>query len=229
MKFNFEPSSGDKGIEKIVMPVDSARVIKIFKEPSERSPEFLKAQFYLGKILHMLQPDNFPDNYQVHHGKNTDEVYLNGIPQHILQQRLALSAEHSRWQEKINKVENNSPSHLDHQEQMHFYKYKNELMRKENAKKVLRFLYEILLPKAIDNTGNNITTSGSDIVWVDDIHPWDVTDYGEIKFNIRIDAIEEEISKTSTKSLKDLCLVYLDRILVLYEQEKSNLKKYNQN
>lgn len=53
------------GTEKIVYqhPEDSNKAIRKYINKKASSPERLKSDFYLSKILHLLYPKNFPDIY----------------------------------------------------------------------------------------------------------------------------------------------------------------------
>lgn len=204
------------GQEKIVCydPHNKQRVICFFR-PGYRSESkrFIKARFYLTKILHLLFPDNIPDmiwtGYKplAYASKKVETDH-----EHQEFNRLATRYHQGEWRlsERLNEMENE-----------HFKKYGSCCW---DLRKKLMDL-EVFIDKGEVNFA--ISPDSGAVLYLDHVDPWYFPrgkGYG-VKEWFNYSKIEHVIDRLKPKERKRV-EKFLMRLRVLFEEEKAEFGDY---
>ena len=205
-------------------PNDPYKVIKIHKRDNGiESPEFLKAQYYLAKILHILLPDNMPDAHAVYaprpenNIKTTLQVVEKKYPDEV---HKALSGILNRG------AENNNPHLLGGSDKYEYVYLRNSVHNSPKVKKLYYQLLEIFYKDIIDKLGPNFALDeNGNAIYLDDVMPWDDEfDMNglmcEPHFNINLKVLKRNIDKIEDIHDRAFVSLCLDRLLFLYKEHK---------
>ncbi len=204
-----EPLGEGQEKRTFINPEDEKRVISEKKEDAEKdTPCQLKGRYYLTKIAHSLLPDNIPDIYQAGEsvkGKQTVDV-----------ERISHTSEHSLLQKK----------RLLGEDEESVKEQIIDDMGKKMGELDLE-LERIGLSFNIDeNVGNYTKDEEGNVHYLETFKPWQVnpTNPKELEILFDEEELREAIGSISNQVIKERSTKYLDRLLVLLEEDKQELQ-----
>ena len=209
------------GQEKTVHldPKNESRVVKRYIE-QKTGENIVRARFYFGKILHTLFPKNFPDIHQ-----STTK------PNQVVMDRVALDSEHVAIQEILRRLRE-SGGEMNDEDSDTFLAFTHERSEDLRVKDLIEQLDTIGV-KYFDQAYINFSVDGDSALYVDNIHPWLVDQVSEdglkyrpgIVLNFNLDTVRQAIQDIRDDSLRKHTEEFLERILVLYKEEKEKFDK----
>jgi len=206
-----EPIGEGKDRKVFVDPKNEKRVIaEVRQEAEKETPLQLKGKFYLTKLAHLLLPNHIPDIYQAGEDKN-------GI-QTTDSQRIP----HTAGQESIQKARR-----LGHKTTEESRRVMSEEIGLE-SEKLNEELGRIGLGSNIDGDWENYTRGESgEVYYLESFTPWQVDHLrpNELKVLFDEEILRGAIEKLTDENAKNICLKYLERLLVLLEEEKVGLQQ----
>ncbi len=197
--------------ETFVNPEDERKVISVLKkrEGEEKiTPKNLKGAYYLTKIAHILLPKSVPDIYQAGESADGQQTFDRERIAHTPGHRALQEAREAGVDEERAKV----------------------LISKEMGQKinnVTNDLAEIGFAFHLDeNAGNYNKDEDGDVKYLETFMPWGINPEqpDELELLFEKDDLEEAISKISDDQQRATCQRYLDRLLVLFEEEKRDFE-----
>jgi len=201
-----------EGNEKKVYvdPANEERVIAERKESAEKETyRQLKGRYYLTKIVHLLLPENIPNIHQAGEsitGKQTIDA-----------ERIAHSPGHEALQAALRTGEDSKSAGQQAFEEM-----------REGMSELDTALSDLGLDFGIDleNLGNYSISEAGNLNYLETFKPWefDVVDPTEVDALFGEDELREAIEVMEDAGVKAQCLQYLDRLLVLMEEEQNELR-----
>jgi hypothetical protein len=202
---NLEPIGQGNENKVFVDPNNEARVIVERRENAEQDTfRQLKGRFYLTKIVHALLPENIPDIYQTTQTSTGQQT--------IDRERISHSEGHTNLQE----VRKSGGDEY----------MAGQAVNKEMGKSMSEItskLEEIGLGFNIDeNSGNYTKDESGNVYYLETFNPWqaDPTNPDGIEILFDTEALETAIEKISDKQTKQNCERYLQRLLILANEEK---------
>jgi hypothetical protein len=190
------------GYEKNVYdhPDDERKLIAFLKK--NEAPRFLKAQYYLTKIAHMLLPNNVPD---IHFAGGEEN-------QALVVEKKSLDEGHNKTRDNILKFHRTGVPDIaqadDREAEVHSDSRYAELRNKFTE---LRLSYDHGVSNfGLDKEGN--------MVYIDTLYPWESIKDGEVVKSFDKDKLTEAISTLAPDQQKT-ALSYLERLEVLYQEE----------
>ena len=193
------------GSEKIVYQDrnDPDKVIGVFEEWEKKTPNQMKAMFYLTKILHLLLPKNIPD---MHWAGSESRAYQSDKVEHDDRHKVLNSGMSGTVNLPIEEIEKSIEDDSAVRE-----------LQKELEKLGIKSLDYAPVNYSMDSKGN--------ILYLDTFYVWKKKTDGELKLfcdfdklGLAFDSLSEEDKIKANK--------YLMRLKELYEQEK-NVAKSN--
>jgi hypothetical protein len=224
MRFGKFERSGSKpigiGKEKktFINPSDESAVISIIKEKDfedlsggieKDSPRALKGSFYVTKIAHALLPDMIPDIYQAGESKDGQQSFD--------RERVAHTAGHTELQAARQAGESEKPA--------------VKQLKKELGKGMLEadeMLADIGFGFSIDeNLGNYTKDEKGNIKYFENLPAWEIVPGRRrtIELAFDKDELSEAIGTIADPYLKGTCEAYLARVLMLFEEEKEEFER----
>ena len=205
-------------------PNNLDKVIKVHKGDDPReTPELLKAQYYLAKILHILLPDNMPNAHAVYTPdpeRNVNNTVL------VVEKKYPDEDHHTLSNILRTKTENNNPGSLNRQDYTVYNTLKDQMFNNSEVKRLYTKLVEIFDEDTIDNNGPNFALDkNGNATYLDDIMPWDdeFDGYGRMcrsRKNFDIKILRQKIDAIQNESDRKFALTCLDRILFLHKEQK---------
>ncbi|MCR4261215.1 MAG: hypothetical protein NUV96_02715 [Candidatus Colwellbacteria bacterium] len=217
MRFKFESKDLEplgEGMERetFINPEDPDKVISVKKEGIEKdTPHQLKGRYYLTKIAHLLLPSHIPDIFQV--GESEDGT------QTIDRERIVHTPGHELLQEMRRSggnVESAGKQLADEIQVPGKGRWEVELA-----------LSDIGFGFNIDsNLGNYTKDDKGDIYYLETFNPWQAdVEPGELEALFGEEELREAIDGVADQEVKEACMRYLERLLVLFEEEKQRVKE----
>ena len=209
MRLKFESEDleplGEGGERKtFINPEDVDRVISVKKEGVEKdTPRQLKGRYYLTKIAHLLLPNHIPDIFQVR--ESSDGV------QTIDTERISHTPGHKLVQETLRSGGD------------------GELARKELARELGKEKSELVFALSdlgfgfnIDEyLGNFTKDEKGNVYYLETFSPWqEDVEPGELEALFDEEVLREAIGQLPDQETRETCMRYLERLLVLFEEEK---------
>ena len=199
-----------EGAEKkvFVNPEDKRKVIAEMKETRKDTPRQIKGRYYLTKIAHLLLPENIPDIYEA--GESPDGT------QNIDVERIMHSPGHARLQEML-QFGGDEKNKESIKEQI--FKEMGMGMGKLDLE-----LERIGLSFNIDsiNLNNYTKDEKGNVYYLETFKPWDINPENPEEFELLFN--EEELRKAIDEipdpKVKEKCTRYLERLLVLFDEDK---------
>ncbi|MEA2112769.1 MAG: hypothetical protein U9P50_02235 [Patescibacteria group bacterium] len=204
-----------EGIEKksFINPKDERKIISETKEGAEKdTPRQLKGRYYLTKIAHLLLPENIPDIYQA--GESRDGI------QTVDRERISHTPGHKLLQEK---------RRSDEEEELARQEIIEEMGGEMN--KVTNTIADIGLAFNIDeNIGNYTKNEAGNVYYLETFKPWevDLVNPKELEALFDEEELREAIDGISDQKVKEKCTQYLEKLLVLFEEEKQELPEHRE-
>ena len=224
-----------------VDPNNESRVIAEKKEGTGReTPQKLKGRFYLTKIVHQLLPENVPDIYQTKsniatevvrlyplegslHEDQAEEEFIDLITlklqQTIDRERMPHTPGHAALQKALQS--NEDPTPAEQQMVTEMAGGMGELDMK---------LEKIGLGFGIDEHAESYTKDAKgNVQYLGAFNPWeiDVTDPNKLEVLFDEEGLRGAIEKIPNESVKKECTDYLERLLVLKEEDERGLQERN--
>jgi len=204
-------SIGEGDEKKVfVNPGDERKIIAERKDETERdTPRQLKGRYYLTKIAHLLLPKNIPDIYQASEssaGKQTvdTERIFHTKGHRLLQEARRSGGGEESAKEKIIEEMGEKIGELDLE------------------------LERIGLGFNVDpNVGNYTKDEKENVYYLETFKPWqpDIVDKKELEILFDEKEMENAIKNEPNQKIREECEGYLNRLLVLFEEEKQELQK----
>lgn len=218
MRFSFEsgnktPLGTGKEKEVFVDPADSERVVTVFKEKEDvtegikHSPRALKGAFYLTKIAHTLLPKHVPDIYQA--GESIDGQ------QTIDRERIEHSEGHAAMQAARQSGFNDAEEEAASQITKEIGKGAGKLDDKLEG---IGLTYEI-----DKNAGNYTKNAEGDVFYLESFIPWRQMNPKTVDLNFDEKRMRRAIKKIADQGQRETSETYLERVLMLYKEEKQEL------
>ena len=217
MRFKFEAENSEplgEGVERktFINPEDSEKVISMKKEGVEKdTPRQLKGRYYLTKIVHLLFPNHIPDIFQVRESEDgvqtIDRERIGHTPGHKLLQEMRLSGGD---EESVGK------------------QLADELQEAGRGRwEVDLALSDIGLGFNIDeNLGNYTKDDKGDVYYLETFNPWQAdVEPGQLEALFGEEELREAIDGITDQEVKELCIHYLERLLILFEEEKKRVQE----
>lgn len=204
---------GAQGREKKVEPHPTLpdHVIGKFHEAA-LSERYVRARFYLTKIMHLLFPENIPAIYQ-----STTE------PNQIETQRQDLDGDHLWYRKYQEKVENGAPTNYD---ELRARNIENKYNRNPKAVKFQDKLHSLgIISDDIYSPVNFTLDENDNPIYLDSFSPWYVhkgIDGTGLRLKFDPAAIEEEILSLTGPDPQTAQSAY-KRLMSLYEEERSQI------
>lgn len=184
-----------------------------YKEGIEKSPERVRARFYLTKILHFLFPKNIPD------------VFFSSAKGLILE-KMDVGDSHKRFHELLNKKDGRTPEETNEGctlwEKIDCESHDSVFFNK--LKDLIVFLDDSAVNFGKDQEGN--------INYVDNFDPWDYSyrgvsrGYDPIKLKELIDNLPDDSQEKSfSRRKKEMALNYFNKLEQLYQAEEIKFKQ----
>jgi len=203
-----EPLGEGEEKRTFVNPEDETRIVSEKKEGAEKDTHRqLKGRYYLTKIVHNLLPNNIPDVYNA--GESIDGKQI------IDAERISHTPGH-KFLQKVRQSGGNEEVAL---EQM------NEEMS-EGIGDLDSELERIGFSFNIDkNIGNYTKDKAGNIYYLETFKPWEVdpTKPEEFELLFNEEELRAAIESIPDQEVKQQSLKYLDRLLVLFEEDKKEL------
>lgn len=203
-------ASGDE--KEIYEHHDPKKIVKVTVDDGEGKFEtgnerYIKAEFYLTKILHLLFPDNIPD---IHRASFKHQATVN--------ERKELDETHTTLQEFYHKVNLGEDAEIGEKERKAF-ELSNQ--RKQTASIIQRLQnMGIKIDRAHQNFAED--KKGS-VIYLDSIIPWSASHrYApDMKFSVNFNAeqLREIIVDELSEPEQSRALHYLERLTTLADEE----------
>jgi len=200
--------------EVFVNPNNPERVIaeiKAGEEEPKYSPQLLKGTYYLTKIAHLLLPRHVPEIYQA--GETEDGQ------QTIDRRRVAHTPGHEALQ-----AARQSGRDTESARKQIVHEMGADMTNIDQA------LEDIGLGFAVDgNVGNYTKDEKGDTYYLDTFRPWGagLEDSGMIQLLFDEEMLRGAIDRLEDQATRDRCMVYLERVQVLFVEEQNELREKN--
>jgi hypothetical protein len=200
-----------EGKEKrvFVHPNDERRVVAEGKESVEKeTSRQRRGRYYLTKIVHGLLPENIPNIYQV--GESVDGRQTADA------ERIAHSPGHEALQAALRTGEDSESAAQQAAKEV-----------REGRSELDTALAELGLSFDVDTDAGNYTINESgNVNYLETFKPWqsDARYPNELEVLFGEDELREAIEAVEDAGVKAKCSQYLDRLLVLMEEEKNELR-----
>jgi len=186
------------------------RMVSVMPEAKEKdTPRQLKGRFYLTKIAHTLLPDNIPDIYQVMESADGQQT--------IDSQRISHTPEQANLQKTIQTGEA-----VESAEGKVFADLSEEINQLEEDFVRIGIHFD-------DNAdaGNYTKNEAGNAYYLHTFQPWEtsLSNPKEIELTFDEKELRDAIENLPDNTDKNKTLAKLDRLLVLFDEEKQELQK----
>ncbi|MFA6006961.1 MAG: hypothetical protein WC764_04540 [Candidatus Paceibacterota bacterium] len=209
----FEPAGLQllgEGVEKKVFvgPKNEKGIISVRKEWMDKeTPRQLKGRYYLTKIAHLLLPRNIPDIHQVREATDGKQA--------VDSERISHSAGQALLQRMRRSGKDEEPA-------------RKQIISEMGAEagKLDLELERIGLGFSIDsNAGNYTKNEKGDVYYLETFESWWINSTKkDVEVLFDEEALRDAINALSDEVVKRKSTHYLDRLLVLMEEEKQELQ-----
>lgn len=209
------------GSEKRVYehPTDPEKIVKTYKTENEDfervNSNKVRARYYLGKLLHILYPKNFPD------------INLSSSkPNQVVMERKNLDPEHL----EIFKIENKAKEagrSLAKGEDDQIYSILEARRHDPSIAELKMRMTEMGID--LDHGGINYAYDEvRNVIFVDNVHPWDYTydeDEEPVHPNFDVKKLTDAIALLESEEERKVAATYLKRLEALFIEEKKRLEE----